>query len=144
MAEKVKEVKAKVKLQIQAGKANPAPPIGPALGQHGINIAEFCKQYNDRTKDQIGNVVPAELTVYKDRTFTFILKTPPVSQLLLKELKKEKGSGEPNKNKIGKVSAAAVKKIAEIKMKDLNTNNVESAMKTVAGTARSMGIEVQG
>lgn len=144
MAEKVKEVKAKVKLQIQAGKANPAPPIGPALGQHGINIAEFCKQYNDHTKDQIGNVVPAELTVYKDRTFTFILKTPPVSQLLLKELKKEKGSGEPNKNKIGKVSAAAVKKIAEIKMKDLNTNNVESAMKTVAGTARSMGIEVQG
>jgi large subunit ribosomal protein L11 len=144
MAEKVKEVKAKVKLQIQAGKANPAPPIGPALGQHGINIAEFCKQYNDRTKDQIGNVVPAELTVYKDRTFTFILKTPPVSQLLLKELKKEKGSGEPNKNKIGKVSSAAVKKIAEIKMKDLNTNSVESAMKTVAGTARSMGIEVAG
>jgi large subunit ribosomal protein L11 len=144
MAEKVKEVKAKVKLQIPAGKANPAPPIGPALGQHGINIAEFCKQYNDRTKDQIGNIVPAELTVYKDRTFTFILKTPPVSQLLLKELKKEKGSGEPNKNKIGKVSSAAVKKIAEIKMKDLNTNDVESAMKTVAGTARSMGIEVQG
>jgi large subunit ribosomal protein L11 len=144
MAEKVKEVKAKVKLQIQAGKANPAPPIGPALGQHGINIAEFCKQYNDRTKDQVGNVVPAELTVYKDRTFTFILKTPPVSQLLLKELKKEKGSGEPNKNKIGKVSAAVIKKIAEIKMKDLNTNNVESAMKTVAGTARSMGIEVLG
>jgi len=144
MAEKVKEVKAKVKLQIQAGKANPAPPIGPALGQHGINIAEFCKQYNDRTKDQVGNVVPAELTVYKDRTFTFILKTPPVSQLLLKELKKEKGSGEPNKNKIGKVSSAAVKKIAEIKMKDLNTNSVESAMKTVAGTARSMGIEVMG
>lgn len=144
MAEKVKEIKAKVKLQIPAGKANPAPPIGPALGQHGINIAEFCKQYNDRTKDQIGNIVPAELTVYKDRTFTFILKTPPVSQLLLKELKKEKGSGEPNKNKIGKVSSAAVKKIAEIKMKDLNTNSVESAMKTVAGTARSMGIEVAG
>lgn len=144
MAEKVKEIKAKVKLQIPAGKANPAPPIGPALGQHGINIAEFCKQYNDRTKDQIGNIVPAELTVYKDRTFTFILKTPPVSQLLLKELKKEKGSGEPNKNKIGKVTSAAVKKIAEIKMKDLNTNSVESAMKTVAGTARSMGIEVAG
>jgi large subunit ribosomal protein L11 len=138
-----KEVKALIKLQIDAGKANPAPPIGPALGQHGVNIMEFCKAYNERTKDKIGQVIPVIITAYKDRTFTFILKTPPVSKLLLQKIKKEKGSSEPNKNKIGEVTKAQVKEIAEIKMPDLNANSVEAAMKIVEGTARSMGIVVK-
>lgn len=138
-----KEVLTKVKLQIEAGKANPAPPIGPALGQHGINIMEFCKQYNAATKDKGGSVVPVEITVYKDRSFTFILKTPPVADLLRKAAGVEKGSGVPNKTKVGKVNMAKVKEIAQIKLPDLNANDVEAASKIVAGTARSMGIVVE-
>jgi large subunit ribosomal protein L11 len=138
----VKEITAKVKLQIEAGKANPAPPIGPALGQHGINIAEFCKQYNDKTKTRMGEVVPVIITVYKDRSFTLELKTPPVSFLLLKAAKAEKGSGQPNKTKVGKVDQASLRKIAEVKMVDLNATSIEAAMKIVAGSARSMGIDV--
>jgi len=132
----------KIKLQIKAGAANPSPPVGPALGQHGVNIMDFCKQFNDRTKEQAGLVIPVVITVYQDRSFTFITKTPPASVLLLRALKTEKGSGEPNRNKIGKVTQAQVKEIAEIKMPDLNANDVDAAMRQVAGTARSMGIEV--
>ena len=138
-----KELHVKVKLQIPAGKANPAPPIGPALGQHGINIMEFCKQYNAATKDKGDSIVPVEISIYKDRTFTFILKTPPVADLLRKAAGVEKGSGVPNKNKVGKVSLAKVKEIAMIKLPDLNANDVEAAAKIVAGTARSMGIVVE-
>jgi len=138
-----KEVLTKVKLQIPAGKANPAPPIGPALGQHGINIMDFCKQYNEKTKDKGDTVVPVEITVYKDRSFTFILKTPPTAVLLRKAAGVEKGSGEPNKNKVGKVTKAQVKEIAEIKMPDINAADIEGAMKIVQGTARSMGLTVE-
>jgi len=137
---KKKEIVTKIKLQIKAGAANPAPPIGPALGQHGLNIMEFCKQYNAATKDKAGLIVPAEITVYKDRSFTFITKTPPVADLLRKAAGIEKGSGVPNKDKVGSVSKDKVKEIAEIKMPDINANDIESAMKIVAGTARSMGI----
>ena len=144
MAKPKKEVQAKVKLQIQAGAANPSPPVGPALGQHGVNMMEFCKQFNDRTKDQKGTIIPALITIYKDRTFTFITKTPPASILLKKEAGIEKGSGVPNKDKVGSVTRAQVQKIAEIKMKDLNATSIEGAMKIIEGSARSMGIEVKG
>src|SRR3989344_6476630 len=138
-----KELLTKVKLQIPAGKANPAPPIGPALGQHGINIMEFCKQYNAATKDKGDMIVPVEISICKDRSFTFILKTPPVADLLRKAAGVEKGSGVPNKNKVGKVSFDKVREIATIKMPDINANDVEAGMKIVAGTARSMGITVE-
>lgn len=137
-----KLVVTKVKLQITAGKANPAPPIGPALGQHGLNIMEFCKQYNAATKDKGDVIVPAEITIYKDRSFTFILKTPPAADLLRKAAGVEKGSGEPNKVKVGKVSRDKVKEIAEIKMPDLNANDIKAAMKIIEGTARNMGLTV--
>ena len=140
MAKKVKTV---LKLQIEAGKANPAPPIGPALGQHGVNIQEFCKQFNDRTKDMAGDVVPAEITIYEDRSFSFVLKTPPASALLKKAAGLEKGSGNPLKTKVGKVTKADVRKIAERKMQDLNANDLEAAEKIIEGTARSMGITVE-
>jgi large subunit ribosomal protein L11 len=132
----------KVKLQIKAGQANPAPPVGPALGQHGVNIMEFCKQFNERTKAQMGTVTPVVITVFSDRSFTFFTKTPPASVLLVKAAGLEKGSGEPNRNKVGKVTNAQVREIAQTKMPDLNAYDVEAAMKMVAGTARSMGIEV--
>ena len=138
-----KKVKTVLKLQIEAGKANPAPPIGPALGQHGVNIQEFCKQFNDATKTMMGDVIPAELTIYEDRSFTFILKTSPASSLLRKAAGVEKGSGTPNKTKVGKVTKAQVREIAEKKMVDLNANDIDAAMKIVEGTARSMGIEVK-
>ncbi|HET9887308.1 MAG TPA: 50S ribosomal protein L11 [bacterium] len=132
----------KVKLQIKAGQANPAPPVGPALGQHGVNIMEFCKQFNERTKAQMGLVIPVVITVFSDRSFTFITKTPPASILLVKAAGLEKGSGEPNRNKVGKVTQAQVREIAQTKMPDLNAYDVDAAMKMVAGTARSMGIEI--
>src|SRR5512144_337611 len=137
-----KKVKAITKLQIEAGKANPAPPIGPALAGFGINIMAFCKEYNARTSNRPGEVLPAEITIYSDGSFTFILKTPPTAVLLRKAAKVEKGSGVPNKEKVGKVTRAQVKEIAELKMKDLNAINLEGAMKQVEGTARSMGITV--
>jgi large subunit ribosomal protein L11 len=137
-----KEIKTILKLQIPAGAANPAPPIGPALGQHGVNIAEFCKQFNDATKDMVGDIVPAEITIYVDRSFTFKLKTPPVSALLKKAAGIEKGSGDILKNKVGKVTKEDIRKIAERKMPDLNTTDIEAAMRMVEGTARSMGIEI--
>jgi large subunit ribosomal protein L11 len=138
-----KSIKTKLILQIEAGKANPAPPIGPALGQHGVNIAEFCKQFNDATKTMTGDVIPAEITIYEDRSFTFKLKTPPASALLKKAAGIEKGSGEPNIKKVGKVTKDDVRKIAERKLADLNTDNIEKAMKIVAGTAQQMGIEMR-
>ena len=137
-----KPIKTTLKLQIEAGKANPAPPIGPALGQHGVNIAEFCKQFNDATKTMTGDVIPAEITIYEDRSFTFKLKTPPASALLKKAAGIEKGSGEPNKKKVGKVTQADLRAIAEKKMVDLNANDIEAAMKIIAGTAKNMGIEI--
>ncbi len=133
----------KIKLQLAAGQAKPAPPVGPALGQHGVNIMEFCKAYNAKTQDQAGLVIPVEITVYADRSFSFITKTPPAAVLLLKEAGLEKGSGEPNMTKVGTVTKEQVKKIAEIKMPDLNAANVDSAMRMVEGTARSMGIVVE-
>lgn len=137
-----KAIKAVLKLQIQAGKANPAPPVGPALGQHGINIQEFCKQFNDATKDMGTDIVPAEITVFEDRSFTFKLKTPPASDLLRKAAGAEKGSAVPQKNKVGKITREALRAIAERKMEDLNANDIEAAMKVIAGTARSMGIDI--
>ena len=131
-----------IKLHVPGGQANPAPPVGPALGQHGVNIMEFCKQFNHRTQQQQGTTIPVEITVYADRSFTFITKTPPASVLLLKTLSLKKGSGEPNREKVAKVTSDQLREIAEIKMPDLNTNNVDSAMRMIAGTARSMGIEV--
>lgn len=139
-----KEIKAVVKIQIQAGKANPAPPVGPALAQHGLNIAEFCQKFNEATKDQMGFIIPAEVTIYKDRSYTFTLKTPLASELLKKAAGIEKGSGEPNKKMVGKVTKAQLKEIAEKKLKDLNTTDIEQAMKIIAGTAKNMGIEVKG
>jgi large subunit ribosomal protein L11 len=138
-----KKVIAQVKLQIPGGAANPAPPVGPALGQQGVNIMEFCKQFNARTKDANGMITPVVITVYSDRSFTFITKTPPVSVLILKEIGKEKGSGVPNKDKIGMITKAQMKKIAEIKMADLNAASIEAAMRLVAGTARSMGVTTE-
>ena len=137
-----KRVQAVVKLQVSAGAATPAPPVGAALGPHGINIMEFCKQFNSRTANQPGMIIPVVVTVYHDRAFTFITKTPPAAILLLREIGIEKGSATPNRVKVGSVTKAQVKKIAEIKMPDLNANTVEQAMAMVAGTARSMGIEV--
>lgn len=138
----MKPIKTILKLQIEAGKANPAPPIGPALGQHGVNIAEFCKQFNAATKDMTGDVIPAEITIYEDRSFTFVLKTPPASALLKKAAGIEKGSGTPNKAKVGKVTKADLRAIAEKKMVDLNANDIDAAMRIIAGTAKNMGIEV--
>jgi len=138
-----KKLKAIVKLQVPAGKANPAPPVGPALGQHGVNIMEFVKQYNERTMSQMGMIVPVEISIFEDRSFTFVTKTPPAKNLLLKEAGLDKGSGEPNKKKVGKVTAAQVKKIAEIKMPDLNATSLEGAIKIIEGTARSMGLNVE-
>ena len=137
-----KKVQGYVKLQVPAGAANPAPPIGPALGQQGVNIMEFCKQFNARTQSQAGMVIPVVVTIYADRTFTFITKTPPAANLLLKEAGIDKGSASPNRTKVGKVTKAQLRKIAELKMTDLNASDVESAMRMVAGTARSMGLEV--
>ena len=138
-----KELLTKVKLQIKAGAANPAPPIGPALGQHGLNIMEFCKQYNALTKDKGDMIIPVEISIFKDRTFTFITKTPPVADLLRKAAGVEKGSGEPNRVKVGKVSQAKIKEIAGIKLPDLNAFDLAAAQKIVEGTARSMGITVE-
>ncbi len=137
-----KKVIAQIKLQLPAGKATPAPPVGPALGQHGVNIMEFCKQFNAKTADQPGMIIPAVLTVYADRSFTFILKTPPASVLLKKAAGLEKASGEPNKVKVGKVTLDQVREIAELKKVDLNANDVNAAMEMIKGTANSMGIEV--
>ncbi len=137
-----KKIKAALKLQIEAGKANPAPPIGPALGQHGVNIQDFCKQFNDRTREMMGDVVPAEITVYEDRSFTFVLKTPPASALLRKAAGVDKGAADPLKNKVGKVSKSQIKEIAERKMADLNANDLPAAVKIIEGTARSMGVTV--
>lgn len=138
-----KKVMAMVKLQIPAGKATPAPPIGPALGQHGVNIMGFCKEFNEKTAKQAGLIIPAVITVYQDRSFSFILKTPPAAVLIKKAIGIESGSGAPNKTKVGKISQAKVKEIAELKMPDLNAASVEAAMRMVAGTARSMGVTVE-
>ncbi len=139
-----KKVTAQIKLQCPAGHANPAPPVGPALGQHGVNIMEFCKQFNAKTQKQDGMIIPVIITVYQDRSFSFILKTPPAPILLLKAAKIEKGSGEPSKVKVGKVTRAQIEEIAKIKLPDLNCSTLEAAMRTIEGTARNMGIEVVG
>ena len=139
-----KKLVAVIKLQIQAGAANPAPPVGPALGQHGVNIMEFCKAYNAATESQRGQIVPVEISVYEDRSFTFVLKTPPAARLLIKAAGVQKGSGVPHKEKVGSISKAQLREIAEKKMADLNANDIEMAERIIAGTARSMGITVQG
>ncbi len=139
MAKKVQEI---LKLQIPAGKANPSPPVGPALGQRGINIMEFCKAFNEKTKDMMGYTIPVEITVYVDRSFTFITKQPPVTDFLKKAAGIQKGSSNPLKNKVAKLTTAQIKEIAEKKLPDLNTDDIEAAMKTIAGSARSMGIEI--
>jgi|TARA_B110000240_G_scaffold58359_1_gene66435 large subunit ribosomal protein L11 len=133
-----------IKLQIQAGQANPAPPVGPALGQHGVNIMDFCKSFNASTQDKMGDVIPVEITVFSDRSYTFITKTPPAARLILKAAKIKKGSGEPNKEKVGTVTEADIRLIAEVKMPDLNANTIEQAMLMIKGTCVSMGIEVKG
>ena len=138
-----KKVQAYIKLQVPAGKATPAPPIGPALGQHGVNIPGFCKEFNDRTAKEAGMIIPVVITVYTDRTFTFITKTPPAPVLIKKELNLQKASGRPNKDKVGQLTKEQVRKIAEIKMPDLNAGSIEAAMSMVAGTARSMGVTVE-
>jgi large subunit ribosomal protein L11 len=139
---KVKKVVTQIKLQITGGQANPAPPVGPALGQHGLNIMEFCKAFNDRSRDQQGTILPVVITVYEDRTYTFIIKTPPASVLIKKVLNLEKGSGEPNKIKVGKITRKQLEEIAKIKMPDLNANDISAAANIIAGTAKSMGVEV--
>ena len=139
-----KEISGFIKLQIKGGQANPAPPVGPALGQRGVNIMEFCKAFNAKTQEQMGKIIPVEITVYADRTFTFITKTPPAPSLILEAAGINKGSGEPNREKVGSITSAQVREIAEIKMPDLNASDVDSAMRMVAGTARSMGIVVEG
>lgn len=139
-----KAIKIILKLQIQAAKANPAPPIGPALGQHGVNIGQFCQQFNEATKEMGDSVIPAEITIYEDRTFEFKLKTPPASDLLKKAAGIEKGSGDSLKNKVGKITKAQLREIAEKKMVDLNANDIEAAEKIIAGTAKNMGIEITG
>lgn len=137
-----KEVKAKLKLQIPAGQANPAPPIGPALGQHGVNIGDFVNQFNERTKDQMGYIIPVELTVYADRSFTFITKTPPASDLIKKAIGLKKGSANPSKEKVGEISKGQLEEIAKKKMPDLNTKNLESATKIIEGAAKSLGLTI--
>ena len=137
-----KEISGYVKLQIKGGQANPAPPVGPALGQRGVNIMDFCKAFNDKTKDQMGMIIPVEITVFADRSFTFIIKTPPAAVLLKKAAGLDKGSGEPNRDKVGTVSESDLEQIAETKMADLNANTVEKAKEMIRGTAKSMGIEV--
>lgn len=144
MPPKKKKLAGLIKLQIQAGQANPAPPVGPALGQHGVNIMEFCKAYNAATESQRGNVIPVEISVYEDRTFDFKLKTPPAAKLLLKAAGVQKGSGEPHKTKVATVTMDRVREIAKTKQEDLNANDIEAAAKIIAGTARSMGITVEG
>ncbi|QCQ92270.1 50S ribosomal protein L11 [Rhodococcus sp. SGAir0479] len=144
MPPKKKKLAGLIKLQIQAGQANPAPPVGPALGQHGVNIMEFCKAYNAATESQRGNVIPVEISVYEDRTFDFKLKTPPAAKLLLKAAGVQKGSGEPHKNKVATVTMDQVREIAKTKQEDLNANDIDAAAKIIAGTARSMGITVEG
>lgn len=139
-----KRVQAFVKLQVPAGQATPAPPVGTALGPHGVNIMDFCKQFNARTQGQPGMIIPAEITIFADRSFTFITKTPPAAVLLKKAAGLEKGSGQPNREKVGKVTQAQVREIAQTKMPDLNANDVDAAMRIIAGTARSMGLEVEG
>jgi large subunit ribosomal protein L11 len=139
-----KPLKAQIKLQVPAGQANPAPPVGPALGQHGVNIMDFCNQFNERTKDQAGLVIPVVINVYEDRSISFITKTPPAAVLIKKAAKLAKASGEPNKNKVGSVTDAQVEEIATLKMPDLNAANIDSAKRMIAGTARSSGIEVVG
>jgi len=143
MPPKKKKISAVVKVQLNAGAATPAPPVGTALGPHGVNIMDFCKQYNAATEAQRGNVIPVEITIYEDRTFTFITKTPPAAQMILKAAGVEKGSGVPHKTKVGSVTVAQVREIAEFKMKDLNANDLDAASKIIAGTARSMGIDVK-
>ena len=133
-----------IKLQIQAGQANPAPPVGPALGQHGVNIMDFCKAFNAETQDKMGDLIPVEITVYADRSFTFITKTPPAARLILKAAKIQKGSGEPNREKVGSVTESDLRSIAEVKMKALNANTIEQAAEMIRGTCVSMGIEVKG
>ena len=140
MAKKIVKV---IKVQARGGQANPAPPLGPVLGQAGINIQDFCAKFNDKTKGQMGQVIPAEITIYDDRSFTFILKQPPASFLILQKIGKEKGSGQPNKEKIGTITMAQIEEIAKAKMPDLNTTDIESAKRTIAGTAKNMGIVVQ-
>ena len=139
-----KEIAGYVKLQIKGGQANPAPPVGPALGQHGVNIMEFCKAFNAKTQDQPGKIIPVVITVYSDRSFTFITKTPPVPSLILEALKIKKGSGEPNKDKVGTITNKQVEEIAQIKLPDLNTKKIDSAVNMIKGTARSMGVIVKG
>ena len=133
-----------IKLQIPAGQANPAPPVGPALGQQGVNIMDFCKAFNAKTQDKMGDIIPVEITVYADRSFTFVTKTPPASRLILKSASLKKGSGEPNKEKVGQIKESDLEKIAEIKMSDLNANTIEQAKEMIRGTAKSMGIEIKG
>ena len=140
----MKKVQAVVKLQIPAGKANPSPPVGPALGQHGVNIMEFCKAYNAATESQRGQIVPVEITVFEDRSFSFITKTPPAAVLIKEALNIQSGSGEPNRTKVGTISRSQLRSIAETKLPDLNANDVDAAMNIIAGTARSMGVEVAG
>jgi len=138
-----KKIKTVIKLQLPAGQASPAPPVGPVLGQHGCNIMAFCKEYNERTASQAGSIVPAEITIYEDRSFSFVLKSPPVADLLRRALGVEKGSGMPNVNKIGKLPREKIREIAELKMQDLNAADVEGAMRMIEGTAKSMGLEVE-
>jgi large subunit ribosomal protein L11 len=138
-----KKVQALVKLQLPAGQANPAPPVGPALGQHGVNIMEFCKSYNEKTKDKQGTIIPVEITIFSDRSFKYILKTPPASDLIKKAIGKDKGSGDPLHNKVGMLTQDQLKKIAQEKMPDLNARKLPAAMKIIAGTARSMGVDVE-
>jgi len=130
-------------LQIAGGQANPAPPVGPALGQHGLNIAEFCKSFNDKTKDKMGDIIPVEITVYEDRSYTFVLKTPPAAELIKKAAGIKKGSGKPLTDKVGKISLAQLEEIAKTKLPDLNANDIEAAKKIIAGTARQMGVEIK-
>ena len=139
-----KNISSFIKLQIPAGKANPAPPVGPALGQHGVNIMEFCKAFNAKTQDQPGKIIPVIITVYADRSFSFITKTPPVASLILEATNLDKGSGEPNKEKVGKITLKQIEDIAKVKLPDLNTKKMESAMNMIKGTARSMGVVVEG
>ena len=141
---KKKKLHTQIKLQIEAGKANPAPPIGPALGQHGVNIMAFCKEYNEKTKDKLGQIIPVVINVYEDRSFDFVTKTPPVSDMIKKKIKIEKGSGVPNRQKVGKITMKEIEEIAKDKMQDLNALDIKGGMNIVMGTARSMGVTVEG